>query len=163
MDTTETPSVTDSSSSTAGLKIHPPMLAAALLAVTLAMHFILPETRTVAWHQVVGLLLVAGGVGICVFAAATFQARDTTKNPYGEPTLFVVQRPYTFTRNPMYLGITMTLAGFAIFFGSIVMLVAPVAFLVVIDRNVIPREEETMARLFGQQYLDYQGRVRRWL
>jgi protein-S-isoprenylcysteine O-methyltransferase Ste14 len=160
MNTTETPSITDAPS---GLKIHPPMLAGALLAVTLAMHFILPETRTVAWHQVVGLLLVAAGVAVCVFAAATFQARDTTKNPYGEPTLFVVQRPYSFTRNPMYLGITMTLAGFAVFFGSIVMLVAPVAFLVVIDRNVIPREEETMARVFGQQYLDYQGRVRRWL
>ncbi|HYL58734.1 MAG TPA: isoprenylcysteine carboxylmethyltransferase family protein [Candidatus Acidoferrales bacterium] len=160
MDTTQTPTVTESPS---GLKIHPPALAGALLAITLGLHFMLPETRTVAWHQVVGLLLVAAGVGICVFAAAIFQARDTTKNPYGEPTQFVVQRPYTFTRNPMYLGFVILLAGFAIFFGSIVMLVAPVAFLVVIDRNVIPREEETMTRLFGQQYIDYQGRVRRWL
>ncbi len=160
MNTTESPSLGTSAST---MKIHPPLLAAGLLLGTLILHFILPENRTVAWHHVIGLLLVAAGVGICVFAAAIFQARDTTKNPYGEPTEFVVQRPYTFTRNPMYLGLATILAGFAIFFGSIVMLVAPVAFVFVIDRNIIPREEETMERLYGQQYLDYKNRVRRWI
>lgn len=160
MNTTETPSSTDSSSS---MKIPPPLLAAGLLVGTLVLHFVLPETRAVAWYQVIGLLLVAAGVGICVFAAAIFEARDTTKIPWGEPAVFVVQRPYTFTRNPMYLGVTIILAGFAVFFGSIVMLVAPVAFFLVIDGKVIPREEQTMERLFGQQYLDYQSRVRRWL
>lgn len=144
-------------------KIHPPLIAAALLAATLILHFALPEDRSVGWHHVIGLLLVAGGTGICFFAAAIFQARKTTKDPYGEPTEFVVQMPYTFTRNPMYLGLTIALAGFAIFFGSIVMLLAPAAFVVVIDRLIIPREEETMERLFGQQYSDYQNRVRRWL
>jgi protein-S-isoprenylcysteine O-methyltransferase Ste14 len=149
--------------SPAGMKIHPPLLAGALLAGTLILHFVLPENRTVAWHHVIGLLMVAAGTGICVFPAAVFQARDTTKNPYGEPAAFVVQAPYTSTRNPMYLGLTTLLAGFAIFFGSIVMLAAPAVFAFVIDGKVIPREEETMERLFGQQYLDYKTRVRRWL
>jgi protein-S-isoprenylcysteine O-methyltransferase Ste14 len=63
----------------------------------------------------------------------------------------------------MYFGITTALIGLAIFFGSIVMLLAPIAFFVVIDRMVIPREEETMERLFGQQYIDYKNRVRRWV
>jgi protein-S-isoprenylcysteine O-methyltransferase Ste14 len=149
--------------SSAGMKIHPPLLAAGLLAATLILHFILPENRTVDWHHVIGLLMVAIGTGVCVFPAAVFQAHDTTKNPYGEPATFVVQSPYTFTRNPMYLGLTTVLAGLAIFFGSIVMLVAPAAFVFVIDGKVVPREEETMERLFGQQYLDYKMRVRRWL
>jgi protein-S-isoprenylcysteine O-methyltransferase Ste14 len=145
------------------MKIHPPLLAGALIAITLALHFILPEERTVGWEPVIGLIAVAAGVGICFFAAAVFQARDTTKNPYGEPTAFVEQRPYTSTRNPMYLGLTTALAGLAIFFGSIVMLLAPAVFFTVIDRMVIPREEETMERLFGQQYRDYKNRVRRWI
>ena len=160
MNTTESPSLGSSAST---VKIHPPLLAAGLLVGTLVLHFILPEYRTVAWHQVIGLILVGAGAGLCAFAAAIFQARDTTKNPYGEPTEFVMLRPYTFTRNPMYLGLATILAGCAIFFASIVMLVAPVAFVFVIDRNVIPREEETMERHFGQQYLDYKNRVRRWL
>ena len=144
-------------------KIHPPLLAGALLLATLVLHFMLPEERSVGWHHVIGLLTTAGGVGISFFAAAIFQARETTKNPYGDPTAFVVQAPYTWTRNPMYFGLTTALLGVAIFFGSIVMLTAPVAFFVAIDRVVIPREEETMERLFGQQYVDYKDRVRRWI
>src|SRR5467141_4181309 len=140
-------------------KIHPPLLAAALLLVTLILHFVLPEERSVAWHHVIGLLLVAAGSGLSAFAAAIFQARDTTRKPWGEPGTFVVQPPYTWTRNPMYLGVTTALLGLAVFFDSIVMLLAPIAFFIVIDRMVIPREEETMERLFGEQYVDYKNRV----
>jgi protein-S-isoprenylcysteine O-methyltransferase Ste14 len=160
MNSTE-PQTTGTMLSTA--RIHPPLLAAALLLATLALHFVLPEARAVGWYQVIGLLLVALGVGMSSFAAALFQARNTTKDPYGEPAAFVVQPPYTRTRNPMYLGIATTLFGMAIFFSSIAMLIAPAVFFAVIDRMVIPREEEKMERLFGQDYLDYQNRVRRWL
>jgi protein-S-isoprenylcysteine O-methyltransferase Ste14 len=144
-------------------KIHPPLLAVALILITLILHFVLPEESLVGWHHVIGLLLVAIGAGLSSFAAAIFQARDTTRNPYGDPATFVVQAPYTWTRNPMYLGITTALFGLAIFFGSIVMLLAPIAFFIVIDRMVIPREEETMERLFSQQYVDYKNQVRRWV
>ena len=145
------------------MKIHPPLLAGALMLVALVLHFMLPEERAVGWEQAIGLLVVGAGVGLSCFAAAIFQARETTRNPYGEPTAFVAQPPYTWTRNPMYLGLATTLFGLAIFFGSIAMLLAPAVFFAVIDRMVIPREEETMERLFGQDYRDYSYRVRRWL
>jgi protein-S-isoprenylcysteine O-methyltransferase Ste14 len=144
-------------------KIHPPILAGALLLVTLALHFMLPEERAVGWEQVIGLLFVVFGVGMSCFAAAIFQARETTRNPYGEPAAFVVQSPYTWTRNPMYLGLTTVLFGLAVFFGSIVMLLGPVVFFAAIDRLVIPHEEETMERLFGNEYVTYKDRVRRWI
>lgn len=145
------------------MKIHPPLLAGGLLLVTLLLHFMLPEERTAGWYQVIGLLVVAVGEGVCVFAAAIFQARDTTRKPWGDPTAFVVQPPYTWTRNPMYLGLAATLFGLAIFFSSIAMLLAPAIFFAVIDRIVIPREEETMERLFGNDYVAYKDRVRRWI
>ena len=115
------------------------------------------------WYQVIGLLFVAVGAGLSSFAAAIFQARETTKKPWGEPTAFVAVSPYTWTRNPMYLGLASALFGLAIFFGSIAMLLAPAVFFAVIDRMVIPREEETMERLFGQDYRNYTNRVRRWI
>ena len=152
-----------SSTTLTTMKIHPPLLAGALVLITLALHFMLPEERTVGWEQFIGLLFVAAGVGVMCFAAAIFIARDTTRHPQGDPTAFVVLSPYTWTRNPMYLGLATTLFGLAIFFGSIVMLLAPVVFFAVIDRMVIPREEETMERLFGQDYRDYMYRVRRWI
>jgi protein-S-isoprenylcysteine O-methyltransferase Ste14 len=145
------------------LKIHPPILVAILLAAGLVLHFILPEARDTGWHQVLGLVLVAGGVGLSCFAAAVFAARDTTKNPYGEPSVFVAQPPYTFTRNPMYLGMAVALLGFAVFFDSIVMLLGPAVFYAAIDTIVIPHEEASMLAHFGEQYREYQSRVRRWL
>jgi protein-S-isoprenylcysteine O-methyltransferase Ste14 len=154
---------TSSTTTLTAMKIHPPLLAGALLLITLALHFMLPEERTVGWEQFIGLLFVAVGAGLSSFAAAIFQARETTRKPWGEPTAFVAQPPYTWTRNPMYLGLAATLFGLAIFFGSIVMLLAPAVFFAVIDRMVIPREEETMERLFGQEYRDYTYRVRRWI
>ena len=152
-----------SSTTLTTMKIHPPMLAGALLLVTLALHFMLPEQRSVGWYPVIGLIVVASGVAMMFFAAAIFQARETTRKPWGEPTQFVVQPPFTWTRNPMYLGLTTALLGLAIFFGSIAMLLAPAVFFAVIDRMVIPREEETMERLFGQDYVAYKDRVRRWI
>jgi protein-S-isoprenylcysteine O-methyltransferase Ste14 len=151
------------SSALMNTKIHPPILAGALLLITLILHFILPEERIVGWHHLIGLILTVAGMGLSSFAAALFQARETTRKPYGEPSAFVVQPPYTWTRNPMYLGLTIALLGLAIFFDSTVMLLAPAVFFVVIDKMLIPREEETMERLFGQQYVDYKDRVRRWL
>jgi protein-S-isoprenylcysteine O-methyltransferase Ste14 len=145
------------------MKIHPPVLAGALLLGTLVLHFLVPEERSVGWYQVVGLLVVAAGVSVAFYAAGVFQARETTKNPYGEPAAFVAQAPYTWTRNPMYLGLATVLFGLAIFFSSIAMLLAPAVFFAVIDRMVIPREEETMERLFGQDYVAYKDRVRRWI
>jgi protein-S-isoprenylcysteine O-methyltransferase Ste14 len=151
------------SSALMNTKIHPPILAGALLLITLILHFMLPEERIVGWHHLIGLILTVAGIGLSSFAAALFQARETTRKPYGEPSAFVVQPPYTWTRNPMYLGLTIALLGLAIFFDSTVMLLAPAAFFVVIDKMLIPREEETMERLFSQQYVDYKDRVRRWL
>jgi len=145
------------------MKIHPPLLALALVLVTLALHFMLPEEHSVGGYQVIGLIVVALGAGLSSFAAAIFTARDTTRKPWGEPTAFVAMPPYTWTRNPMYLGLVTLLLGLAIFFESIAMLLAPAVFFAVIDRMVIPREEETMERLFGQDYAAYKDRVRRWI
>ena len=63
----------------------------------------------------------------------------------------------------MYLGLLAITLGFALFFGSLAMLIAPLTFYLAIDRMLIPEEEITMERLFGEQYLDYKQRVRRWL
>jgi protein-S-isoprenylcysteine O-methyltransferase Ste14 len=146
-----------------GLRIPPPLLALACLASGLILHLLFSSQREVFAHHVIGLLLVAGGVGLSFYSAGNFDGRRTTKNPEGEATSLVTSAPYTFTRNPMYLGLTIVLFGFAVFFGSIVMLLAPIAFVVIIDRMVIPREEANMERLFGQTYVEYKVRVRRWI
>ena len=146
-----------------GFPIPPPLFALLCLAGGLILHSFSHGPRMVYAHHVLGLLIVAGGVGLSCYAAALFQARSTTKNPHGEATALVIEIPYTFTRNPMYLGVTLVLFGFAVFFASIAMLLAPIAFFIIIDRMVIPLEEHNLERIFAAQYVDYKTRVRRWL
>jgi protein-S-isoprenylcysteine O-methyltransferase Ste14 len=154
----------DSDRRNGSLRIHPPLLAAALLGIGLLLHLVVGHhPHVVRLHQFLGLLLVSTGSALISYAAALFAARGTTRNPYGHPAAFVSAMPYSFTRNPMYVGLTTVLFGFATFFGSPVMLLAPILFAAVIDRMVIPREEATMERLFGQQYGEYKSRVPRWL
>jgi protein-S-isoprenylcysteine O-methyltransferase Ste14 len=150
------------------IRIHPPALAGILLLAGLIIHLLGSHHRfhhhgAAHFHQLAGLLMVAVGVGLSFYAAAIFAARDTTKDPYGQPAALVTIAPFTFTRNPMYLGLTIILFGFAIFFFSPAMLLAPLVFFVVIDRVIIPKEEQALERSFGSSYLDYQRRVRRWL
>ncbi|MGH7814855.1 MAG: methyltransferase family protein [Candidatus Binataceae bacterium] len=146
-----------------GIKIIPPWIALGLLGATLILHFILPEPRDTGWLQVLGVLLIGAGIGGAFFGSGLFHGAETTVNPFGEPSKIMTRMPYTFTRNPMYLGVTVALLGFALFFESFVMLLAPAIFYAAMDRIVIPREEAAMERNFGQQYLDYKQRVRRWL
>jgi protein-S-isoprenylcysteine O-methyltransferase Ste14 len=146
-----------------GFPIPPPFLALIFLAGGLILHSFSHAPRAIFAHHVLGLLIVAGGVLIAAYAAGLFRARKTGLNPHGEATAFVIETPYTFTRNPMYLGTTLVLFGFAVFFASIAMLLAPIAYFVVIDRMVIPLEEYNLERIFGAQYVDYKTRVRRWL
>jgi protein-S-isoprenylcysteine O-methyltransferase Ste14 len=146
------------------IRIHPPLLAGVLLVATLLLQHFLPGLRGFHRpHHLLGALFVIVGVTTMMPAAAIFTNHRTTKNPYGEPSTFVSSPPYTITRNPMYLGLVLLLLGLAIWIGSVVMLLAPVAFYLVIDRMVIPGEEATMERLFGEAYLEYKASVRRWV
>ena len=63
----------------------------------------------------------------------------------------------------MYLGMLAILLGTAIFLGSITVLIPPVVFIIIIERLFIPVEEKNLEKKFGNKYLEYKKRVRRWI
>ena len=83
--------------------------------------------------------------------------------PFNPSTRIVVHGLYRFTRNPMYIGFALWTLGLAILVDSAWMLLAVPIGLVLIDRFVITREERYLERKFGEEYLDYKRRVRRWI
>ena len=75
----------------------------------------------------------------------------------------VTDGPFRFTRNPEYLGLAMLYAGIALLRNSLwAILLLPVV-VYVIQREVIGREERYLERTFGEEYLAYKARVRRWV
>ena len=78
-------------------------------------------------------------------------------------TALVTEGPFRFTRNPLYLGLTLMYAGIALLIPGTWPLLLLVPVLLVMRWGVIAREERYLERKFGEPYRAYLGRVRRWL
>jgi protein-S-isoprenylcysteine O-methyltransferase Ste14 len=115
-------------------------------------------------------LLVAGvlcvtGIAVAIGGVLSFRRARTTVNPL-KPELsaaLVTTGVYTFTRNPMYLGMMLGLYAWAAYLSSIWSLAGPILFAVYITRFQIVPEERVLAGLFGAAFTAYKTRVRRWL
>ena len=71
--------------------------------------------------------------------------------------------PFRFTRNPMYLGMLIWLTGLAVLLGSLMAFLFPILLFLLANSLIIPLEERLMEETFGESFLDYKRRVRRWL
>lgn len=70
---------------------------------------------------------------------------------------------YSFTRNPMYLGMLLLLVAEVCLLGRAVVLLSPLCFFVLMNAQRIPAEEAMVEARFGAAFIDYKARVRRWL
>jgi protein-S-isoprenylcysteine O-methyltransferase Ste14 len=106
---------------------------------------------------------VAGGA-LALWCIATFALiGQGTPAPFDPPRKLVVQGPYRYVRNPMYLGAALALSGAALFYRSAPLFGYTGLFLLVMHVLVVSYEEPTLARLFGADYEAYRARVGRWL
>jgi protein-S-isoprenylcysteine O-methyltransferase Ste14 len=113
--------------------------------------------------QVAGIVIGAAGAAValcCIFTFA-FIGRGTPA-PFDPPRRLVIRGPYSFVRNPMYIGAGLALAGAALYYESWPMLVYAALFLLVTHIFVVSYEEPTLRRTFEQEYEEYCRRVRRW-
>jgi protein-S-isoprenylcysteine O-methyltransferase Ste14 len=78
------------------------------------------------------------------------------------PSFLITYGPYGYTRNPLYVAALALWLGWAILFGSLVVLLGFVVLTVVINL-VLPWEERGLERQFGETYRQYQASVPRWL
>lgn len=148
------------------LKIPPPVYALLVAGFMWLLHTTLPIYQWIAspWSSI-GFAFIALGISIDLWAVGMFWKAKTTINPMkpDNSQSIVETGLYRFTRNPMYLGVLFSLVGISIWFGSVsVLLGLPLFVLLITIQQIIP-EEKTLTKKFGQSYLDYKHRVRRWL
>jgi len=146
------------------MRIYPPIIAGLYLLGALAVNYFFPSPRIISSpYHFFGLLLIFPGIFLTLRAARLFLEKGTTHNPYGIPSVLLTIGPFSFSRNPMYLGMALILFGAAVFVGAVFIFLAPIAFFLTINQFFIPREEKKLEQLFGQQFLNYKNHVRRWL
>jgi protein-S-isoprenylcysteine O-methyltransferase Ste14 len=112
--------------------------------------------------QTFGFLTTVFGFLIAVGALIEFKRAGTTLDPHGSATSLVTSGVYRFSRNPIYLGFLLMVAGLPLnsgFYSGIV--VAPF-FALTMNLLVIEKEEAYLEKKFGEKYTGYRSGVRRW-
>jgi protein-S-isoprenylcysteine O-methyltransferase Ste14 len=149
---------------TAGVVAPPPLIFLAGLIVGFALEALLPGVDLPALVEwVLGGLLVVAGLGLLVWFNTLFNRTGTAVEPWKPTTAIVTSGPYRFTRNPAYLGMALTYVGIAAMSSAVWVLLPLPVVLAVVDRGVIAREERYLERKFGEEYMAYKRRVRRWI
>jgi protein-S-isoprenylcysteine O-methyltransferase Ste14 len=100
---------------------------------------------------------------LAIWAIVTIRRAGTEVETTKPTTAIVSGGPFRFTRNPIYSGMLLGLAGLAVGFDTLWILGTLILFYLVIRYGVIAREEAYLERKFGDAYLGYKSQVRRWL
>jgi protein-S-isoprenylcysteine O-methyltransferase Ste14 len=113
--------------------------------------------------NLLGVIFILTGLSLGISVARAFKRADTQIHTFKEPRKLVTSGSFGYTRNPIYLGLTLLLTGAAFLFGTLLSFLFPVIFFLVANFWYIPFEENNMQRIFGDDYLRYKSRVRRWI
>jgi protein-S-isoprenylcysteine O-methyltransferase Ste14 len=110
-------------------------------------------------------ILVVAGLTFDVLGLLAFRASRTTVNPLKpqRASALVTRGVYRVTRNPMYVGMCCLLLAWAVYLSALLPFAGPAVFVLYMTRFQIQPEEQVLGQLFGEQYLQYTARVRRWL
>jgi protein-S-isoprenylcysteine O-methyltransferase Ste14 len=155
-------------SSTTPVKNHPgviappPLIFTGFLAAGLvANYFVAIDWRLAdLWRVGAGGFLCAAAVIFLAPALGLFRKAGTRAEPWRPTTAIVTSGIYALTRN---VGMALAYAGLGLLAGSLAALILLPAAILVIHRGVILREEAYLTQKFGDEYLRYKARVRRWL
>jgi protein-S-isoprenylcysteine O-methyltransferase Ste14 len=145
-------------------KILPPTMFLFCLIGMLLLHWIIPlASMDSSMLVIAGLGFILLGLGIAITAEAQFKRVGTNVNTFGLPIKLVTDGWFKYSRNPMYLGFAIVLAGAWLVLGSVSSALGLLAFVIVADRWYIAYEERRLEEIFGPAYEMYRNRTRRWL
>lgn len=147
-----------------GVVIPPPLIYLAFFLVGMGLQRYAPLPHfSIAAGRVLGAMLVLSWLVLTIWSFKRFWAVGTSVIPVRPTTALVIHGPYRFTRNPMYLGMLLLYLGVVCGFGLVWPLILVPGLVLLIDLYVIAREERYLQQKFGQDYRQYQARVRRWV
>lgn len=152
---------------TAGVIAPPPLLYAGFFLAGLGVDYLWPvETLRdlpSAARYVAAIVLFLLGAAFAVPALLRFKAAGTNLPTYRPTTALVTGGPYRWSRNPIYVGLSLAYAAIAVAAAAAWSLILLAPLLVVMRYGVIAREEAYLERKFGAPYQGFKASVRRWL
>lgn len=151
---------------TPGIKLPAPVyylaaLAISLMAKALYRSTLLPSAFA-GWRRLTSVKLIVAGLALAGWSVRTMQRHGTSVRP-DQPALALVEDgPFRYSRNPIYLGMTLGYTGITLLLNNLWGIVLLPVLLTFVRRGVIEPEERYLTARFGEQCVDYTRRVRRW-
>ncbi len=149
-----------------GTVVRPPRLylGALLAGIVLGMIWPAPIISDAPFGRIiVGIAIVGAGAWLMSIAMKLFSGAGTNVPTYLPVTALVTDGPYRYSRNPIYVALTLIYVGLAVLANSIWAIVLLVPVLVLMHYGVIAREEAYLERKFGGDYAEYKEKVARWV
>lgn len=152
------------SNATPGVIALPPLIYLAGLASGIALEFVypLPLIESPLSHFI-GWPLLALSLSSAIWGVSTMRKAGTDVDVRKPDTALVTGGPFHFSRNPLYISLTLLYLAVSILVKTLWPLFFLPFVLLVMIKGVIVREERHLERLFGEQYMRYKERTRRWL
>jgi protein-S-isoprenylcysteine O-methyltransferase Ste14 len=148
----------------AGSAVPPPVIFLGGLILGAVINFFFPTLIWPGiWVQLLGVLVLALGIGLIAWAFRTFARHKTPPGPWAPTVTLVQDGPYGFSRNPIYLSFALIYLGLSFLFNYLPALILFVPVMIVADRKQILREERYLEAKFKEEYRSYKSKVRRWI
>jgi protein-S-isoprenylcysteine O-methyltransferase Ste14 len=136
----------------------------ASIIIAVVLHYFFPIATAIPFpYNFLGLLIVGLGVYLAFQSVRLLISYNTTFEAGGNPSSLVTQCPYSYSRNPIYLGLLLIALGTGTILSSLSAFIAPIIFFLVVNSMIIPFEENRLQKNFGIEYERYRRSVRRWL
>lgn len=146
-----------------GVITKPPFIYAGALIVGFIPHFAFPVRFLSDSARPIGWVMMALAVLLAAWAYRTMRRARTNVDVHKPTTALVTDGPYRFSRNPMYVSLTLFYSGIGIVANAFWVLCLLPVVLGIMYSSVILREERYLERKFGEPYLRYKANVRRWI
>ena len=144
----------------------PPLVYLAFLAAGLAPHYLWVKLSFFpqGWiGHAAGWPIFLLGLLLLLWSSRTFARSGENIRIEKATNSLVTAGPFRFSRNPIYIGLTLAYIGLSLVFNSYWPLPFLPLVLAIMYFGVIKREEAYLEELFGQDYRGYKAQVRRWL
>jgi len=146
------------------IRFKPPRIAMGLVLLAGLLHLVVTTGYFDVFRSwLTGTAVFASGFALMIGAWWQFKAHEVAICPTAPTARLITGGLYRWTRNPMYLGMVVMLAGLALAVGTVPFYAAAVALWLIINRHFCPYEERKLRDSFGDEYSRYAARVRRWL
>lgn len=148
----------------AQVKFPPPLIFILLIALGYGLHRLVPAQLGVPEaFAPLGIAITLFGVAVVILINGTFKRSSTAIEPWKPTSAIITTGFYSFSRNPIYIGFCLFNIGIGLALNSLWIVLSFVPGAILVYYIAIAKEEAYLEREFGEEYLAYKRKVRRWL